>query len=462
MSHFFNAACRHVTLSSIPNTATEFGLRRELGLRDLVLFNIAAVIGVRWLAAAAHTGPVSITLWLLAAGFFFVPSALAVATLSARFPDEGGIYVWTKQGFGDWHGFLCAWCYWLSNLFYFPNLLLAGVDMAGYALGLSEDKLYVISVSLLILWLALLANVFGLSVAKWANNAGAVATYIFGALLIVCGISVWIRTGSATPIQLAPHWDLDKVNFWSQIAFAFGGLELGAVLGAEIRNPARNVSRAAWISGGCIAAFYILGTLSLLVLMPPERISILTGLVDASNETGARLHAAWLGHAMIVLILAGVAGQLSAWIGGSARVPFVIGIDHYFPPAFARLHPRWGTPHWAILIQGIACTVFVIALQAGENLRVGYQLLVDMTVIVYFIPFLYMFGASWKYGHKWSAGMGMSVTVVSIIVSLIPPGDVRSVGLFEFKLLAGCAVLIVAARIVFHSAARGARARDAA
>jgi len=454
LSHFFNAACQHATLSSIPNTAAEFGLKRELGLRDLVLFNIAAVIGIRWLAAAAHTGPVSITLWLLAAAFFFVPSALAVATLSARFPDEGGIYVWTKQGFGDWHGFLCAWCYWLSNLFYFPNLLLAGVDMAGYALGLSEDKLYVISVSLLILWLALLANVFGLSVAKWANNAGAVATYTFGALLIICGFTVLIRTGSATPIQLAPHWDLDKVNFWSQIAFAFGGLELGAVLGGEIRNPARNVARAAWIAGGCIAAFYILGTLSLLVLMPPERISILTGLVAASNETGARLHAAWLGHAMIVLILAGVAGQLSAWIGGTARVPFVIGLDRYFPPAFARLHPRWGTPHWAILIQGIACTVFVIALQAGENLRVGYQLLVDMTVIVYFIPFLYMFGASWKYGRKWSAGMGMSVTVVSIIVSLIPPGDVRSVGLFEFKLLAGCAVLVIAARIVFHSAAR--------
>ena len=129
-------------------------------------------------------------------------------------------------------------------------------------------------------------------------------------------------------------------------------------------------------------------------------------------------------------------------------------LDRYFPPAFARLHPRWGTPHLAILTQGIACTVFVVALQAGENLRVGYQLLVDMTVIVYFIPFLYMFAASWKFGRKWSAGMGIVVTIVSIIVSLIPPGDVRSVWLFEFKLLAGCAVLIVAARIMFKVALR--------
>jgi len=155
-----------------------------------------------------------------------------------------------------------------------------------------------------------------------------------------------------------------------------------------------------------------------------------------------------------VLILAGVAGQLCAWIGGCARIPFVIGLDRYFPPAFAHLHPRWGTPHLALLTQGIACTVFVVALQAGENLRVGYQLLVDMTVIVYFIPFLYMFAASWKYGHKWSAGMGAVVTVVSIIVSLIPPGDVRSVWLFEFKLVAGCAVLMALARVTFTIALR--------
>jgi glutamate:GABA antiporter len=422
-----------------------------------VLFNIAAVIGIRWLAAAAHTGPVSISLWLLAAAFFFIPSALAVATLSARFPVEGGIYVWTKEAFGEWHGFLCGWCYWVSNLFYFPNLLLAGVDMAGYALGLSEVKVYVISTSVLILWIGLLTNIFGLSIAKWTNNLGALATYTFGALLLVFGAIVWVRWGSATRLDLTPHWDWDKVNFWSQIAFAFGGLELGAILGGEIRHPARNVPRAAWISGACIAAFYILGTLALMVLLPPERISILTGLVQAGTATGARLGSAWLSRAMILLILMGVAGQLGAWIGGCARIPFVVGLDRYLPPAFARLHPRWGTPHLSLLVQGAACTLFVIALQAGEDLRIGYQLLVDMSVILYFIPFVYLFGASAWCGRRWSAALGLLVTVISMIVSLIPPADVHLVWLFEFKLLAGSAVLIVAARLVFRAARRRRR-----
>ena len=97
-------------------------LARELGLRDLVLFNIAAVAGVRWLAAAAKAGPSSISLWLLAAAFFFVPSALAVSRLTVKLPEEGGLYAWAKASFGDWHGFLCGWCYWLSNLFFFPAL----------------------------------------------------------------------------------------------------------------------------------------------------------------------------------------------------------------------------------------------------------------------------------------------------------------------------------------------------
>jgi len=149
-----------------------------------------------------------------------------------------------------------------------------------------------------------------------------------------------------------------------------------------------------------------------------------------------------------------VAGQLGAWTGGCARIPFVIGLDRYLPPSFARLHPRWGTPHVSLLAQGIACTVFVVALQAGEDLRIGYQLLVDMSVLTYFIPFAYLFATSWKFGQKWSAAMGLFVTAVSMVVSLIPPSDVQSVWLFEFKLIAGCAALIVAAKMVFAIALR--------
>src|SRR5579864_8516692 len=225
----------------LSETPADAALRRELGLRDLVLFNIAAVVGIRWLAAAAHTGPGSITLWALAAGLFFVPLALSVAGLSKRFPEEGGIYVWTRRGFGDWHGFLCGWCYWLSNLFYFPSLLLAGVGMAASALGFAENRIAILATALVILWIASITNIVGLGVGKWTGNLGGLSTFLGGALIIVLGFLVWVRLGSATVIRIAPEWNLDKLNFWSQIAFAFGGLELGAIMGGEIRNPERNV-----------------------------------------------------------------------------------------------------------------------------------------------------------------------------------------------------------------------------
>lgn len=421
-----------------------------MGLRDLILFNIAAVVGIRWLAAAAHTGPGSITLWILAAVLFFVPSALAVAALSRLYPEEGGIYVWTRRGFGDWHGFLCGWCYWLSNIFYFPSLLLAGVGMAGSALGLTENRTYIIATSLVILWIASITNIVGLSVGKWIGNLGGLSTYIGGALLIVLGVLVWMRTGSATPMRLLPEWNLDKLNFWSQIAFAFGGLELGAIMGGEIRDPDKNIPRAAWISGISIAAFYIAGTLAMLVVLPPDRVSVITGIVQAGGEAGSRLGLSWPPGALAVAICFGVMGQLGAWIGGSARLPFVIGIDHYLPPIFARLHPRWRTPHFSILILSGACTVFVILLQAGENLRIAYQLLVDMTVIMYFVPFLYLFATAFKFGQRVSGAAGMLVTAMAVVLSLIPPPDAASVWLFELKLIGGFVLVAGSARACFQ------------
>jgi len=435
--------------------ASHPALRLELGLRDLVLFNIAAVVGIRWLAAAAHTGAGSIGLWVLAALFFFLPSALAVSRLGARFPEQGGIYIWTKRSFGDWHGFLCGWCYWLSNLFYIPNLLSAGIGIAVYAFGreyagLAENGLFVVSASLVVLWVALLTNLIGLKIGKWTENVGGLATYVAGALLVVTGIAVWARHGSATPFRPLPEWNWARLNFWPQLAFAFGGLELGAVMGGEIRDPRRTVPRAAWISGLAIAGFYVVGTLAILAVLAPQTVNIRTGLAQAGAVAADRLGLSWLGPLLAVLITLGVTGQLGAWLAGSARIPFAIGLDHYLPPAFCKLHPRWHTPHVAILTQGAAGTVFLIVAQLGASVRVGYQILVDMTVITYFIPFLYLFLSVWKHGRRASALPGSLVTILAIAFSLVPPADAGSLWLFEAKLVGGCALLIALGRMSFR------------
>lgn len=436
-------------------------LRRALGLFDLTLFNIAAVVGIRWLAAAAHAGPGSISLWIAAALLFFVPCALAVASLSRRFPEQGGIYIWTQQAFGNWHGFLCGYCYWLSNLFYFPNLVVAGVGMGAAAFGLGDQ--YVVTVSLAVLWILLGLNVAGFSIGKWVGNAGGLATYGAGGILMMAAAAVFVLKGPATTLHLLPDASLEKLNFWSQIALAFGGLELGAIMAGEIRDPERTIPRAAWLSGLAIATFYILGTMSMLVLLETERVNVLTGLVQAGDAAGSHLGLGGLGPTLSLLVCLSVGGQLSSWIAGAARIPYVIGIDHLLPESFARTHPRWGTPHVSILTQGVASTAFLLILHTGESLKAGYQILVDMTVILYFIPFAYLFGSAWKFGQRVAAACGLLVTVVALGVSVIPPPDVSSAAMFELKLVGGAAVLVLIARWWFtRSAGRGPLERSSA
>ena len=105
-------------------------LRKTMGFWDVLLFNIATVLGPRWVAAAGHNGTSSISLWVLAAVFFFVPGALVINELSSRFPEEGGLYVWAKEAFGDFHGFVAGWTYWIYTVFYFPGVLLASASMS--------------------------------------------------------------------------------------------------------------------------------------------------------------------------------------------------------------------------------------------------------------------------------------------------------------------------------------------
>jgi glutamate:GABA antiporter len=428
-------------------------MRRVLGLPDLVLWNIVTVVGLRWVAVAAHTGLGSVLLWISAGLLFFIPSTFIVAGLSRRYPEEGGLYVWTRELFGPWHGFLCGSCYFLSTLFYLPTLLLSGLSMAALALGFHQDKWVMVGLSLAIVWLMLAANLVGLQVGKWTTDLGGAATILVGALLIAAGAFAWLRGGFSTPIvasAIVPHWDWQKLNFWSQIALAFTGLELGAIMAGEIRDPKRTIPRAAWISGVAISAFYIGGTLAVLALVSAEHVDIMAGIVQAGQAAGARL--GWMGFPALIaaLMLAGTAGGFSSWMSGCARLPFVIGVDQFLPPAFARLHARWGTPYLALLSEGAICSVFLVLMTLGETLRAGYQILVDLTTVTTLFPFVYIFAAGWKSSYRASAVCGLAVTALAMVLAFIPPEGASL--WYEFKLAAGCAAVVAAARINFQYA----------
>jgi amino acid transporter len=460
-------------------------LRKTMGFWDVLLFNIAAVLGPRWIAAAGHNGTSSISLWVLAAVFFFVPGALVINELSSRFPEEGGLYVWSREAFGPFHGFVAGWTYWIYTVFYFPGLLLASASMSAYIVGergasLSQDRTFLLTVSLTMLLVAVLLNIIGLNIGKWLQNAGGVGTYV--PLLMLVGIAalVCLRHGSVTHFTVSnmlPTWNWDTVNFWSQIAFAFTGLELVSAMSEEVRDPRRTLPRAVFGAGALIALMYIVGTFAILSLVPGADLDPQSGVFHAITVGSVALRIGFLGMLAAILVTVGNAGGVGSTVAGIARVPFVVGIDRYLPAAFGRIHPRWKTPYISILVQALISGAILLGSQVNETTRGAYQFLIDAGIILYFIPFLYMFAAVIKLARRkdrrenqhavlvpggiagvWISGsLGFIVVLIGIIVSLVPPGDSSDKLGFELKLVTGTVASVLIGLILYW---RGARAKQ--
>jgi glutamate:GABA antiporter len=456
-------------------------LRREMGLWDVLLFNIAAVLGPRWIAAAAHNGPSSLSLWLIAAIFFFVPTTLVITELSTRYPAEGGLYVWAREAFGEFHGFVAGWSYWVYTLFYFPGLLFASAAMSAYVGGaryghLANDRVFLLTGSLLLLAVAVVLNIVGLNIGKWLQNAGGVGTYVPLLILVGVGIAFYARHGSATPItwhNSLPSWNWDTVNFWSQIAFAFTGLEMVAAMSEEVKDPQKTFPRAIFGSGVLIAAIYMLGTVACLFMLPAETVDPKSGVFQDITAGSTALGVGFLGVIAALLVTVGNAGGVGATVAGAARVPFAVGIDRYLPAFFGKLHPRWRTPYVSMLIQAVLSAIILILAQHNESAQHAYQLVVDAAIILYFLPFLYMYAAVIKLAYKpdrsahanavlirggkpgvWVMGvLGFAITALSIALSVIPPGEEPHKFLFELKLV-GATVGAMLIGLILHWSAR--------
>ena len=467
---------------------------RALGLWDVIAMNIVAVVGLRWIARSARLGAPSVSLWILACVVFFIPLALALIELSSRHPEQGGIYAWARRAFGPFHGFIVGWCMWVNNLFYFPSLLLfaaanfaiafgpEGVGFTAAASSVADNRLYSVAFVLGFLWFCTAINIIGLQAGKWVQHIGNVATWIPPTLLIICGAIAFATFGSATsfaPSELVPREDLlTTMSLWSSMCFAFSGFEIASMVGQEVKEPRRTIPLGIIISGIAVTAIYILSSSSVLVAVPASELAERSGIADAIDLTTGRLGLAGMGALTGLLLFVGAIGGTNSWVAGSARVPFAAGVDSVLPRAFAALHQRYRTPHVALVVQGIAASVLFLAsvfisIGGGQTtVQESYDIMVNLTILIYFVPYLYLF-AAWIRLRRTEATVGADAmtlpgglagvwliascgflaTLIAIGLVFVPPPDTENVLNYEVN-LAGQSLLLVLIGLFFYAGAR--------
>jgi amino acid transporter len=428
-------------------------LKRVLGRFDLVLLFVVAVFNLNVVPSIAANGGVTVWLWLISLLLFFWPQGIAVIELAHRYPGEGGVYLWAKEVFGDFHGFLSGWCYWTNNMLYVPTVMLYFVGVSVFAMGpghaqLADDKTFAMIASVALLAFLTWLNILGLGVGKWLNNLGAVGTFVAAAVLIGLGVTIYARFGttiSAADFRV-PADPRFVLNSFGVICFGLVGLELASVMGDEIRDPQKTLPGAVVWGGIISGALYIGVTLTLLLAISKNDINVLQGIVQAVSHMSARVGMGWVITPFALMLSLSIAGIGSAWMGGSARIPFVAGLDSYMPAWLGNIHPKYATPHAALIVQGaISLVLIVVTFTASGGVQEAFQKMLSAAVVLQLIPFLYVFGALLKFAFRnslqggrygrgtllFAGGAGFLTTALGIILAFSPAKQITSLWKYE-------------------------------
>src|SRR4030088_721882 len=455
-------------------------LKRVLGRRDLVLLFVVAVFNLNVVPSIAANGGVTVWLWVISLVLFFWPQGIAVIELAQRYPGEGGVYLWAKKQFGDFHGFLSGWCYWTNNMMYVPTIMLYFVGVSVFAFGpghqaLGDNKIFALTASILLLAVLVVLNVIGLGVGKWINNIGAVGTFVAAAVLIGLGAIVWLRFGTAVTaadfqIPADPRFVL---NSFGVICFGLVGLELASIMGDEIENPRRILPGAVAWGGVLSGLLYIGATLTLLIAVSKQDISVLKGIGQAVSHMASRVNANWIVAPFAFLLSISIAGIGSAWLAGSARIPVVAGLDSYMPFWLGRVHPRYSTPYAALIVHALVSMILIVVNFTAAGVQETFQKLLSLAGFLQLVPFLYMFGALLKisaapafikarYGRAtllFAGASGLVTTSMGIALAFFPAAQITSLLSYEVWMFGGTLLFVGLAAFFFFVYGRRKAAR---
>ena len=458
------------------------GKATKLSVATLAIMNVTAVVSLRGLPAEAEYGLSSAFYYLFAAIVFLIPTALVAAELAAMFSDkQGGVFRWVGEAFGKRMGFLAIWLQWVESTIWYPTVLtfgavsLAFIGMNGtHDMALASNRLYTLIVVLAIYWIATFISLKGMSwVGKVSKIGGLVGTIIPAGLLVVLAI-IYLASGGHSQLDFHGSFFPDLTNFnnlvlASSIFLFYAGMEMGGIHVKDVENPSVNYPKAVFIGSFVTVLIFILGTYSLGIIIPKSEINLTQSLLVGFDRYFAFIKASWLSPVIAIALAFGVLAGVLTWVSGPSKGIFAVGRAGYLPPFFQKTNKN-GVQRNILLIQGALVTMLGLLFVVMPSVQSFYQILSQLTVLLYLIMYLLMFAAAiylrysmkranrpFRIGSRGNGlmwiigGLGFLGSLLAFILSFIPPGQIAvgSKTMWYAVLVIGCVVVVVIPLIIY-------------
>lgn len=455
----------------------------KLSVMTLAIMNVTAVVSLRGLPSEAIYGLSSAFYYLFAAIVFLIPTAMVAAELAAMFSDkQGGVFRWVGEAYGPRMGFLAIWLQWIESTIWYPTVLTFGaVSIAfigtndAHDATLASNKMFTLVVVLAIYWVATFIAMRGLSwVGKISKWGGMIGTIIPAGLLIVLGI-IYIASGGHNNMDMSQGFfpdlkKLDNLVLASSIFLFYAGMEMMGVHVMDVNNPSRNYPKAIIIGSIITVLIFILGTFSLGFIIPAKDISLTQSLLIGFDNYFRHFHLSWAGPIIAIALMFGVLAGVLTWVAGPSKGIFTVGKAGYLPPFFQRANKQ-GVQRNILLVQGVIVTLLALLFVVMPSVQSFYQILSQLTVLLYLIMYMLMFAAAITLRYKmksiprpfrlgkgsgngmmWLLGVvGFCGSLLAFILSFIPPGQIAtgSHKVWYSVLIIGCVVMVVIPFIIY-------------
>ncbi len=451
--------------------------RRVLSIFVLAMMNVAVIASLRALPMMAEEGFSLVFFFVVAAIIFLIPTALVSAELATGWSGGGGVYAWVKEAFGGRLGFLAIWLQWIQNVIWYPTVLsFAGATLAYiFNPALATNKVYMVAVILAVYWGATFANFYGMKTSGLVSSIGVIAgTLLPGALIIILGF-LWMPTGHTSQVSLSVKnlfpdlHNIRNIVFLAGVLLTYAGMEVSAVHAREVKNPQRDYPRAIFLATVIVLIIFILGSLSIAVVIPQKDISLVAGVMQAFTNFFGAYNMKWVIPIIAFLVTAGVVGQVSTWIVGPSKGLFATSRNGDLPPFFQHVNKN-GVPTHLLTVQGLIVTTISLVFLFMPNVSSSYWILTVLTAQLYLIMYIFLYAAAIKLRYSkpdipraykvpggnpgmWLvAGIGILGALFAIFIGFFPPAQLPTGNIifYETFLVSGILIMCLVPILIYR------------